>query len=108
MPIVFQNGKTKIKLEECNPDLNLLAHAQMIELDIGSVCGGHGICGKDRVQVKSSFNESVCLSPLTDEEKKHLTKEEINQGMRLACQCFPGKKEQKLELTYFKYLEIRK
>jgi ferredoxin len=77
----------------CDRNLNLLAHAQSIELDIGSRCGGHGICGGDRVQFSRTSQHSA-LSAVTDIEKKHFTPEEIAQGWRLACQCFPENSNQ--------------
>src|SRR3954462_7844779 len=74
----------------CERNLNLLAHAQAIELEIGSRCGGHGGCGGDRVQVMAQPE----LSPITEAELKHFTKKEIDQGWRLACQCFPEKSDE--------------
>ncbi|MBC7692356.1 MAG: 2Fe-2S iron-sulfur cluster binding domain-containing protein [Methylotenera sp.] len=71
----------------CETNLNLLAHAQALELDLGSECGGHGICGKDRVQL--DLTRCGNFSPLTEDEKRHLSEGEILQGWRLACQCFP-------------------
>lgn len=44
-----------------------------------SPCGGSGKCGKCRI-----FAEGQ-LSPLTAEERKLLTKEELESGIRLAC-----------------------
>jgi 2Fe-2S ferredoxin len=79
----------------CDKNLNLLAHAQSIELDIGSECGGHGICGRDRVRIEPGAD----LSPVTEAEREHLTPEELAQGWRLACQCFP--EQSGLELTIF-------
>ena len=85
MPVRFYTPDRTIEVE-CLPQLNLLAHAQLVELEIGSRCGGHGICGGDRIQIKTQ-NGSV--SPMTDVEQKHLTEQEIHEGWRLACQCFP-------------------
>lgn len=42
-------------------------------------CGGHGRCGKCRVVARGN------LSPLSDAEKRLLSREEIEQGIRLAC-----------------------
>ena len=78
----------------CERNLNLLAHAQAIELDIGSLCGGHGVCGGDRVKVISTSQ----LSPVTEAEKKHLAPHEISEGWRLACQCFPEYSDQLVRL----------
>ncbi len=71
------------------PNLNLLAHAQSIDLEIGSRCGGHGRCGGDRIRILSNSLENS-LSPITDAEREHLTSAELKLGFRLACQCFPN------------------
>jgi 2Fe-2S ferredoxin len=72
----------------CYAQLNLLAHAQLEELDIGSQCGGHGICGGDRVRVAAADG---LLSPATEAEREHLSPTELAEGWRLACQCFPDR-----------------
>jgi ferredoxin len=70
----------------CLRTLNILAHAQMEELDIGSICGGHGFCGGDRILL---LKDSQKVSPITDKERKHLSPEELQAGWRLGCQCWP-------------------
>lgn len=42
-------------------------------------CGGHGRCGKCRVVAKGA------LSPVSEAERRLLSREEIEQGVRLAC-----------------------
>ena len=73
--------------ELCEPQLNLLAHAQAIELDIGSRCGGHGVCGGDRVRIPLEARRY--FSTVTAAETEHLSPQELADGWRLACQCFP-------------------
>ncbi len=92
MPILFKlkNGKT-IQSDTVYSSLNVLAHAQIEEADIGSVCGGHGHCGKDKIIVTKGAN---FVSPLTELEHKHLKKSEIERGVRLGCQCFPNDETQ--------------
>lgn len=80
----------------CDRNLNLLAHAQSIELEVGSECGGHGICGQDRVRF--SPGDLAKLSPVTDEERAHLTKTQLANGWRLSCQCFPEKSGEALDV----------
>lgn len=80
----------------CEPHLNLLAHAQSIELDIGSECGGHGICGRDRVRIP--VNELGAFSAPTDHEREHLTESDLGFGIRLACQVFPESEDLQTEL----------
>jgi ferredoxin len=83
----------------CEPNLNLLAHAQCIELNIGSQCGGHGVCGKDRVQIPLS--DLAQFSPPSPEEKEHLSSAELAKGVRLACQCYPEKTDLDLDILFF-------
>lgn len=84
----YRNGERVAELDFIEPNLNLLAHAQTIELEIGSRCGGHGKCGGDRVRIRP---DSECtLSAVTESERKHLSPIDIEKGYRLACQCFPN------------------
>jgi ferredoxin len=85
MPVIFNLRNTQIRAS-CFRSLNLLAHAQIEELDIGSQCGGHGRCGGDRVLVTKG---SDLLSPLTEYEIRHLSSDELQAGVRLACQAWP-------------------
>lgn len=50
-------------------------------MPIASICGGKGTCGKCKVKAIGP------LSPLTAQEKGHLSAEEIAAGYRLACQA---------------------
>lgn len=85
MSIHFQSCNGQLSVP-CYRNLNLLAHAQLEELDIGSLCGGHGLCGGDRVKVETK----TMLSPVTEAERNHLSESELAQGWRLACQCWPA------------------
>jgi ferredoxin len=89
---IFKDNTVEV---ECFFSLNLLAHAQLEEIDLGSSCGGHGICGGDKIQVETEGNE---LSPLTEAEKDHLSESEINAGWRLGCQCWPLAEHQKINV----------
>ena len=80
----------------CFRILNILAHAQMEELDIGSLCGGHGVCGGDRIQIPTGTQG---ISPITENERKHLSQEELQTGWRLGCQCWPEKDD--LDISIF-------
>jgi ferredoxin len=86
MAVTFTKNKQTTQVQ-CFRILNLLAHAQMEEIDLGSQCGGHGICGKDRILVNSTGSNDI--SPFTDAEKEHLTSEELQSGWRLGCQSWP-------------------
>jgi len=52
---------------------------QKTDLDIASECGGLGSCGKCKVHILTA------LGPPDDQEKKLLTGEELESGVRLAC-----------------------
>lgn len=84
----------------CEPKLNLLAHAQCLEIGIGSQCGGHGICGGDRVRVRvlGGAGNKAPLSPPTEAELKHLSPKELALGYRLACQCYPNEASLELQI----------
>lgn len=78
--------KEKSITVDCYRSLNLLAHAQIEELEIGSRCGGYGECGGDRILIREG---AQFLSPPTIAERELLTESELKQGWRLGCQCYP-------------------
>lgn len=82
MITVIQQGKTPVFFE-ADPGCSLLAllHRQGIFLD--APCGGNKKCGKCKVIVSGQ------ASPITKEETKLLTSQELDQGVRLACCTFP-------------------
>jgi ferredoxin len=88
---------SRVNTGECDRNLNLLAHAQLVELDIGSECGGHGICGKDRL--KLGAKDLSLVSPVTEEEREHFSKEELAEGWRLGCQCYPEKSGTRIDVS---------
>ncbi|HJX70223.1 MAG TPA: ASKHA domain-containing protein, partial [Dehalococcoidia bacterium] len=47
---------------------------------LGSFCGGKGTCGKCKIRILSGQ-----VSPPTEKEREHLSREDIAQGYRLAC-----------------------
>ncbi|NLG26311.1 MAG: DUF4445 domain-containing protein [Chloroflexi bacterium] len=59
----------------------LLQAAQAAGVEIESVCGGRGTCGKCKVIATSG------LSPLTELEQHSLSADELGRGYRLACQA---------------------
>ena len=63
-------------------DLLTTLHGAGIEVE--SVCGGLGICGKCRIHILEGK-----VSEPTLEEEEHLSDEEIDGGERLACQVYP-------------------
>jgi len=93
----FQGLEITKDVDFCDPSLNLLAHAQTVELEIGSRCGGHGECGRDRLIVRAAPG---AVSPLTHAEKKHLSSEEVARGFRLGCQCWPERDDLVIECEF--------
>jgi ferredoxin len=88
--LTFQ-GPTESFAIEAEPQLNLLAHAQLDEWTLGSRCGGHGECGGDRIQIQNA--QPGDFSPLTAAEIELIKEEDLNLGWRLACQCWPERKD---------------
>jgi ferredoxin len=88
----FKKGKLQVAVP-CYRGLNLLGHAQLEELDLGSRCGGHGVCGRDRVQILPG---SQSISPPSDSENQHLSPAEIADGWRLACQTWPAQDQDEI------------
>jgi Na+-transporting NADH:ubiquinone oxidoreductase subunit F len=76
MLIDINNGQLKIGARQ-GQTLREALLANEIKL---GVCNGRGICGKCAVRVEN------CDAELTASEQKHLSDEDINNGLRLACQ----------------------
>ena len=87
MSVVFIRNGVEYDSGICLRGLNLLAHAQMIELPTGSRCGGHGKCGADRVILDVDSLERV--NPPSPIERHQISPEDLARGLRLACQTFP-------------------
>lgn len=62
----------------------LLQVAQSAGIQITALCGGEGWCGKCRVRIIEGN-----VSPLTADEQNTLSEEDLQQGIRLACQTKP-------------------
>jgi uncharacterized 2Fe-2S/4Fe-4S cluster protein (DUF4445 family) len=68
----------------CARDQSFLDCARQLSVDLVSICGGIGNCERCKVQIVSGQ-----VSKLTLEEEASLTKDEVAQGYRLACQAYP-------------------
>ena len=81
MPLItLKPGDIKVEVE---PGLTVLDAIHRAGLPIASYCGGLGTCGKCRVVIESGRGE---VSSPTALEVKHLGHQEIERGIRLACQ----------------------
>jgi uncharacterized 2Fe-2S/4Fe-4S cluster protein (DUF4445 family) len=63
------------------PGESILEVARREKVLIDSSCNGEGTCGRCRVVVEGD------VSPLRESERELLTRKEISQGLRLACQA---------------------
>lgn len=63
---------------------NILEIIQNNNLGMESPCGGKGLCGKCKIKVLNGD-----INPLTKEELKFLSKEEIKNNIRLGCLVYP-------------------
>lgn len=68
--------------------------SQELGVDINSICGGRGICGKCKVKIKRGFGENYGikslmenLSTIGETEKEILSPKQQHDGYRLACQA---------------------
>jgi ferredoxin len=97
MTVKFIREEKVYDTGECMRGLNILGHAQIIELFLGSQCGGHGECGKDRIRLSDEDQKKV--NPANKIEKEFLNEAQLKAGMRIACQCFPN--EDNAEITAY-------
>jgi uncharacterized 2Fe-2S/4Fe-4S cluster protein (DUF4445 family) len=70
----------------------LISAARQLGVDIDSVCGGRGICGRCKVLVSEGEfakygirSDAGHLSPLSEPEQRFAGKNELEQGSRLSC-----------------------
>lgn len=66
--------------------ITVLEAAKRLGVDLESICGGKGICGKCKISVTSSEEP---LPKATPAEERLLSKEELDRGVRLACLLKP-------------------
>ena len=77
--------KITVKLDNTEDCRSVLEALQRRGIDLNVNCAGMGRCGKCKVRViKGELKVSVM-------DKVHLSREEIAQGIRLACQAMPEK-----------------
>jgi len=69
---------------EGTAEQSLLDCARQLNVDLVSICGGGGICGRCKVRVISGD-----VSEQNEDEKSQLTEKELAQEYRLACRASP-------------------
>jgi len=62
--------------------VTVMEAARALGVDVSSLCGWNGKCGKCKVRLLKGLAEA---SEPTEVELKHLTGEEVREGFRLAC-----------------------
>jgi len=71
---------------QCTAKKSLLECAHQLGVELVSLCGGKGTCGRCKVQVLSGKHTQP-----TSAEREALSPSELEQGYRLACQTHPLK-----------------
>jgi uncharacterized 2Fe-2S/4Fe-4S cluster protein (DUF4445 family) len=73
---------------------SLLEAARTLGVDIDSVCGGRGICGRCQITLSEGDfpkfgieSKAEHLIPLTEPEKRYNEKRGLKEGRRLSCHC---------------------
>ena len=79
--VEFQEESLKKAVSKCQ---SVLDAALSLGLEINSLCGGKGRCGKCLIRIQGGS-----VSPPTDSERRLIGKRSIDGGYRLACQVFP-------------------
>lgn len=71
---------------------SILEALMRMDASYSAVCGGRGTCGKCKIRVTEGSLEA------SEYDKRFFTKEEIADGMRLACKAYP---EETLQVELF-------
>lgn len=79
----IKEGNDDIQIR-CQKGENLLYTLIKHNVYMSAVCGGNGRCGKCKVQI---IEGNMAISSL---DKKLLSRDEIVQGIRLACHAYPA------------------
>jgi len=78
--IIFQPEGKRARVSYGN---TVLDAAKVVGVDLTSICGGKGVCGKCRIIVEQGMDN---VGSITNVERKLLRETEISSGYRLACQ----------------------
>jgi uncharacterized 2Fe-2S/4Fe-4S cluster protein (DUF4445 family) len=71
------------KRSEVPVSTTILKAAKDVGVNLSSICGGEGLCGKCRIIIRSGKEN---LSPPSESEKRTFSEKDLNIGLRLACQ----------------------
>ncbi len=67
----------------CPSGVNILEYLRKRQFPVTADCGGHGICGKCKIRLLAG------TLPVCKEDEKIFSKEELAEGIRLACKAVP-------------------
>ncbi|MEM3607895.1 MAG: ASKHA domain-containing protein [Candidatus Bathyarchaeia archaeon] len=83
LKIRFEDYGVEGEFEE---GVTVLEVSRLLGVDLESICGGKGICGKCKVSIISSEGAVPRAAPA---EERLLSREELDKGVRLACLLKP-------------------
>lgn len=69
---------------DLSPGSSILETAHQNNIEINATCGGRGRCRSCRVKLVQGAQPDATIA-----DQSQLSDEEIQEGFRLACQCFP-------------------
>lgn len=79
--LIFEPFGKRVSVEH---NTLIMDAARELMIDVSTICGERGTCGKCKVRVDSGIEY---LGPLKPAESRHLLKDQIDGGYRLACVC---------------------
>lgn len=92
MPKLYASYKNEQIIVEFQTGSSLKSILDQTRLRVRSACRGYGACGLCKIRVNTQE-----VNQLSASESMHLSKEEISNNIRLACQVYP-KKDMEVEI----------
>ncbi|MBU7044588.1 MAG: DUF4445 domain-containing protein [Theionarchaea archaeon] len=80
--ITFQPSGKRITIQK---GCTILDAAHAVGIPIRSVCGGKGLCGKCKIQIKEDISILEKYAERVENESAFLSADELDQGYHLAC-----------------------
>lgn len=79
--IKYYTNPDQVHTTTANPGDNLLDLLRECRTAPQADCNGTGVCGKCRVRIAEGY------APVTEEDRRFFSQQELEQGYRLACRC---------------------
>lgn len=83
MIIIYDKNYKKQATISCKPEESLLEALVSSEIYVSAPCGGHGTCGKCKIQLCDGS------LPITSSDRQFFSNEELEKGYRLSCKAYP-------------------